>query len=72
MARSDDVTVALAPRNSARLDNFVSFDLRVTWERPLWGGVLQASFELLNATDAKSKCCEQYSVISAPGGLPRL
>jgi hypothetical protein len=66
------VDVALAPRNSARLDSYLSLDLRVTWERRLWGGVLQASFELLNATNAKSTCCEQYSIVSAPGGLSSL
>lgn len=66
------VGVAFGPRNSERLDNYVSLDLRVTWQHPLWGGVLQASFELLNATNAKSKCCEQYSVVSEPGGVSSL
>jgi hypothetical protein len=66
------VSVALAPRNSARLDDYLSLDLRATWERPLWGGVLQASIELLNATNSKSTCCVQYSVVSEPGGLSSL
>jgi len=65
-------TVALAARNSARLPAFMSLDLRLSWERPLAGGVFQASVELNDVTDSRTVCCHSYSLAGQPDGSTRL
>ena len=66
------VTLVLAPRNSARLGNVLSLDLRVGWEHALWSGTLEAFLELYDATDSQAVCCRNYSVVSQPDGSSRL
>ncbi|HEY4444002.1 MAG TPA: TonB-dependent receptor [Steroidobacteraceae bacterium] len=56
------VSVTLAPRNSERLENFYSLDLRLSWDHPLFGGVFQMSLELNDVTNSKSVCCGNYAV----------
>ena len=66
------VSITLAPRNSARLDNFLSLNLRVTWEHSLQGGIFQAFLDLYDLTNSKSVCCRSYTVISLPDGSSQL
>ena len=66
------VSVALAPRNSARLANFVSLDLRVTWEHALAGGVFQTFLELNDVTNSKTVCCQNYNIARRPDGTSQL
>jgi carboxypeptidase family protein len=69
---SNAVTFALAPRNSARLENFTSLDLRLSWERWIAGGVLEASLEVHDATNSRTQCCREYAVTTEPDGTSRL
>ncbi|MBS0395380.1 MAG: hypothetical protein JSR54_12180 [Proteobacteria bacterium] len=64
--------VALGPRNSLRMENVFSLDVRASRIWPLRSGSLEASISLLDATDAHSTCCRQYSVVAQPGGDYRL
>jgi hypothetical protein len=62
----NSISVALGPRNSARLENFVSLDLRVAWEHAFAGGIFRASIELNDVTNAKTVCCQSYSLSRSP------
>jgi len=62
------VGVQLGPRNSARLENFLSLDLRLGWERSLGSGILQVSLELDDLTNSKTVCCRSYSLAQGPNG----
>ena len=66
------VSVSLAARNSARLQNYISLDWRLTWEHDLAGGAFQASLELNNVTNSKSICCQNYSVTRSADGSSKL
>jgi hypothetical protein len=66
------LSVGLAPRNSDRLEDFVSLDILVTWEHSLAGGVFEASLELDDVTNWKSVCCHNYSVVGMPNGASQL
>ena len=66
------VSISLAPRNSARLQNYISLDGRLTWEHELADGVFQASLELNDVTNSKSICCQNYSVTRTAGGTSEL
>ena len=64
--------LALAPRNSARLPNFMSLDLRLSWEHRLGLGVFQAFVALYDVSDSNATCCRNYTVVSEQGGSYRL
>ncbi len=66
------VTLAFAPLNSARLDSFFTADVRLAWQRPLGGGVLQAFLDVYDLTDAHSICCRSYTVSRSSAGGYRL
>ena len=68
----DLVSFTLAPRNSARRQNFASLDLRASWEHSLWGGLFQAALELNDVTNSKTVCCQSYAVAQWPDGSSHL
>ncbi len=67
-----NVTLALAPLNSARLGNYFSFDLRLAWQHRLGIGIFQAFLNVYDLTDAHIACCQSYAVLKAPDGTYRL
>ena len=66
------VSVGLAPRNSARMQNHLSLDLRLSWEHAWASGVFQTSLELNDVTNTKIVCCQNYSVAPSSDGSSRL
>ena len=55
-------------RNSARLDEFLSFDLRASHQFALSRGELSAYVDIGNATSRRNPCCVEYTAEPASGG----
>jgi len=62
------VTLAYGPRNSARYSQFMSLDLRASYEWPFARGTLQASVEVRNAFNRGNPCCRTLTVETEPDG----
>jgi hypothetical protein len=66
------VSLQLAPRNSARLPDPLSLDVRLSWDHALQTGSLQIALELNDLTGARIRCCSNYSVLERPDGSSQL
>lgn len=67
-----NVSLTLAPRNSALQENYRSLDLRISWTRPLRVGSLEATLEIKNALNSGNECCRSYAVQRDDGGVSTL
>ena len=61
--------IAFGPYDSARLQAFLTLDLRVSWQHRLAGGTFQAFVDLYDATNSSSACCYSYSVSRSESGV---
>lgn len=59
-------------RNSERLGDYNSIDLRVTRTYALTRGALDVFFEATNLLSRKNECCIEYTVTTAADGSPLL
>jgi outer membrane receptor protein involved in Fe transport len=62
----EEFTLTPGPRNTLRLGNFSSIDLRIGREFDVKRGKLTAFFELSNALDSKNPCCVDYDTTEGP------
>jgi hypothetical protein len=56
------VQVELGPRNSARLKDYASIDLRISRDFALSRGDLTVFAEVTNALDRRNPCCTEFSL----------
>jgi outer membrane receptor protein involved in Fe transport len=67
-----NLQAVIGERNSERLGNFNSLDVRVNRTYALGHGALDVFFEATNLLSRKNECCIEYTVTTAPDGLPVL
>lgn len=60
--------LAFGPLNSARLVNFFTLDMRVSWRHRLGRGTLEAFLNIYDLTNSTSTCCTSYSVTRSASG----
>jgi len=68
----EDPAVIIGARNSARLDDFRSVDLRAGYTFDIGDTELLTFFELINMLGLKNPCCVEYTVRDAGAGNFRL
>ncbi|MCS6946828.1 MAG: TonB-dependent receptor, partial [Steroidobacteraceae bacterium] len=63
------VLTVLGPRNGTHWNDYLSLDLRASWNKSLRHGALKAFAEVTNATNRINTCCTRYRLIETPEGL---
>ena len=66
------VSLQLGRRNSARLPDPLSLDVRLSWDHALRVGSLQIALELNDMTDSRALCCVNYSLLKLADGSSEL
>jgi len=61
--------VELTPLNSKPWPDYLSFDMRGTWARPLSRGALQVFLEINNVANRNNLCCSDYRAVQSPAGV---
>lgn len=67
-SEGEPATLILAPRNSARLGNFKSLDLRAAYTFSFTDSELSTFLEVTNLLGQKNPCCAEYSLVEETDG----
>lgn len=66
-----EAQLVLSPRNAGTWPDYVSLDLRASWQRPLPVGTLQVFAEISNLANNDNYCCTEYH-LAVPGDAASL